>query len=181
MGIFKNLLGSSAKKDNRSNLSGTNIACSRVNFRGSVHEGGDVSVTVNKQYGDRANSAISVQASVHGTGNEDLTVEEIVDFEDVPDEWELPTEPLPKGEGNPINRRIDKSGNAHSYGTLNFHIDRLVIVPDVGGRNRCKGDDALLRAFYDAGYQACQELEAEGSVFDRGKLTVTIDHLIVMD
>lgn len=183
MGIFSSILGTGAESDNRTGPTGTNIACGRVNFRGSVHDGGDVSVTVKKQYGNRTAPAIDVEASVHGTGNEDLTVEEVVDFEEVPDEWELPTESLPAGQGKPVRRRLDKTGNVHSYGTLDFHIDRLVIVPDVSGERgfRAEGDDGLLRAFADAGYQAVKELEAEGSVHDRGKLSVNIDHLVVME
>jgi len=182
MGVFSDLLGSGAESDERTGLSGTNIAVGRADFCGSVHSGGDVSVEVETQYGDRAASAIDVRASVHGTGNEDLTIERVVDFEEVPDEWELPTEPVRSG-GSPVQRRISKNGNVHDYGTLNYHIDRLVVVPADGDERsyRTTGDDGWLRAFAEAGFQATQELDVDGSVHDRGKLNVTIDHLVVME
>jgi len=180
MGVFSNLLGSGAENDERTGLSGTNIAVGRADFCGSVHSGGDVSVEVETQYGNRANSAITVQASVHGTGNEDLTVNKVVDFEEVPDGWELPTEPMRSG-GKPVERRISKSGSVHDYGKLDYHIDRLVVVPAEGDGFRTTGDDGWLRAFAEKGYQATQELDVDGSVHDRGKLSVTIDHLVVME
>lgn len=181
MGIFSNLLGSGAENDERTGLSGTNIAVGRADFCGSVHSGGDVEVTVETQYGNRANSAIDVRASVHGTGNEDLTVERVVDFEEVPDDW-LPAEPVRSG-GSPVERRISKSGSVHNYGNLDYHIDRLVVVPADGDERsyRTTGDDGWLRAFAEEGYQATQELDVDGSVHDRGKLSVTIDNLIVME
>lgn len=179
MGIFSNMLGSGAETDSRTGLTGTNIAVGRANLRGSVHEGGDAIVTVGKQYGDRANPGIRVRASVHGDGNAELSVEEIVDFEEVPDDW-LPEDELAAFEGDPISRHIDKRGDVHSPGSLEYHIDRLVIVPDVGDGYRTEGSDRMLRAFQDEGWLAAQELDLCGSVHEKGSLIVTIDHLIVM-
>lgn len=181
MGIFKNIIGS-AESDKRENaLSGTNLATGRAEFYGSVHSGGDVDVTVNRQYGERQTGAISVRASVHGSGNEDLTVEELVDYDEVPDEWELPESPVREG-STPVHRRNSFHGNVHDYGSLDLHIDRLVVVPTAGSdRHRVEGDDGWLRAFAERGFDVSQELDVRGSVHDRGKLSATIENLIVME
>lgn len=181
MGIFSNVFGGAESDERENALSGTNIAVARAEFRGSVHDGSDVTVTVETQYGERQSSAIDVAASVHGSGSEDVTVKKLVDFEKVPDEWELPTEGT--RDGKPPSRRIDKHGDVHDYGRLNYNIDRLVILPDESGERgfRAEADRQLLTAFNNAGFDTAQELSVSGFVHDRGKLTVTIDHLVVMD
>jgi len=166
MGIFTKVFGG-AESDERSNaLGGTNIAVGRAEFRGSVHSGGDVDVTVERQYGDRQAPAIDVEASVHGTGMEDLTVEKLLGREEYP--WDIPD----KGTtgGKPTHRRIDKDGSVHDYGNFDYHIDRLVIVPDVSRELsfRAEGDESTLRAFAQEGYDTAQELSVNGSVHDRG-------------
>jgi len=107
-----------------------------------------------------------------------VKVEKLLDQEKYP--WSIPEESVNGGE--PTHRRIDKDGSVHEYGDLDYHIDRLVIVPDVSGERsfRAEGDESTLRAFAQEGYDTAQELSVNGSVHDRGKLSVTIDHLLVM-
>ena len=166
MGIFTKAFGGVESDERNNTLGGTNIAVGRAEFRGSVHSGGDVDVTIERQYGNRQSSAIDVAASVHGTGMEDVKVEKLLDQEKYP--WSIPEESVNGGE--PTHRRIDKDGSVHEYGDLDYHIDRLVIVPDVSGERsfRAEGDESTLRAFAQEGYDTAQELSVNGSVHDRG-------------
>lgn len=179
MGVFNTLIDSIGSDEREETMPGRNIAVARAEFYGSVHDGGNVTVEVETQYGDREDTAIAVKPSVHGTGDRELTVERIVDRSEAPEEFDLPDGR--DGGHETISRRVDYDGNVHGSGYLDLHIDRLVIVPDMGTGVRQEGDDRLLQAFSEQGFEVAQELDARGSVHDRGELDVTIDHLLVME
>jgi len=152
------------------------IAVKSAKFQGSVHQKGNVTVTIEDKYGNIDEEMfITVSdgfTSDRLSGEESLIVKNKHDFWDLPKGVSLPVISDPNVE-EPIDNVETITGSKFHPAKVDVDINTLVILP--------VGNDEILNNFRNYGYKAVNNLNIRGSIHENGKIVVNIENLIMMD
>jgi len=157
----------------------TKIATANFRVRGSVHDDGNVEITVKNQYGDLNHQPITVEASVHQGGTINIDVQNEHEWDD-----SLPEPSDVRGDSSVVGEKLEKR-DVHNSGTLRFEIDDLVTVPLQDSRDRgpylydATGDRDYFKVLADEGYDCWDNVEVTGSVHSYGRVEIDIENLYV--
>ena len=135
------------------------MATESLTVNGSVHASGEAYVTVERLHSEGDTPPIRVSGSVHGTGHSEVEVSE----------FRAANDNLPSEAENARGFTSMVSGDLH-HESSRIEIERLAIIP---------GKAEVIAGMYDGGYTVYDKVRLCGAVHDPGAVDVHIEDLYV--